>query len=213
MLEAIKDCDVVMGSRYVQGGALPADWGWHRKVLSVLGNCIARFFLTRKYKDFTTGFRATRRAHLIKALPTAFISNGYAYKLELLWRLHQIKAGIGEYPIHFIDRKQGHSKLPTNSISDTLRVLILLRLSGLGTYLRMCSVGAVGACVQFLVYNCARCYLDPFSCLTVVSPNSNHQQLFLEFSTDIQIRPYKILVYCVQIHGFVCHSLLPHDFC
>jgi dolichol-phosphate mannosyltransferase len=163
MLEKIKTCDVVLGSRYIKGGSIPDDWGWKRKLLSVAGNYVARFCLTQKYKDFTSGFRATRRYMLFKSLPSAFISNAYAYKVELLWRLHKNKANIVEYPIDFIDRKQGRSKLPANSIVDTLNVLMTLRLQKYKTYLRMCVVGFLGLCVQLAIYNVLRRYdLSPF---------------------------------------------------
>ena len=128
MLEKIHHHDVVIGSRYVTGGSIPHDWAWHRKCLSVLGNQVARFVLTSRYQDFTSGFRATRRHALCKALPEAFLSNHYAYKIELLWTLHLNKARITEYPIEFIDRTSGESKLPTNSIFDSLRVLFTLRV-------------------------------------------------------------------------------------
>lgn len=164
MLDRIKTCDVVLGSRYIKGGSIPADWGWKRKLLSVAGNYVARFCLTQKYKDFTSGFRATRRYVLLKSLPPSFISNAYAYKVELLWRLHKNKASIVEYPIDFIDRKKGHSKLPANSIIDTLNVLMTLRLQKYRTYIRMCVVGFMGLCVQLLVYNVLRRYfLSPFT--------------------------------------------------
>ena len=120
ILEKMKTYDVVVGSRYIQGGRIPKEWGWNRKLLSVLGNYVARFILTPKYKDFTSGFKATRGYILKKILPEQFISSQYAYKLELLWLLHQAKANICEYPIVFVDRQQGMSKLPTNSIWDSL---------------------------------------------------------------------------------------------
>ena len=126
-LHQLKTCDVVVGSRYIKGGSIPGDWGLHRKLLSVLGNYVARMILTKKYKDLTSGFRATRRDALIKALPAQFLSNQYAYKLHLLWALHQSKAVIREVPIDFIDREKGVSKLPANSIIDSLRVILILR--------------------------------------------------------------------------------------
>lgn len=126
MLEQLKSCDCVLGSRYVTEGSIPPDWAFHRKLFSVLGNHVARTFLTRKYKDFTSGFRATRAQSLGAALPTQFLSNHYAYKLELLWTLHQHKVQIREYPIAFIDREQGNSKLPRNSILDSLKVVFKL---------------------------------------------------------------------------------------
>lgn len=127
MLQEIKNSDVVLGSRYVVGGSIPKDWGPHRKLISILGNQIARLILTRKYKDFTSGFRITRKEHLAKALTEKFISNNYAYKLQLLWTLHKNKAKIVEFPIDFIDRTKGKSKLPANSILDSLHVIFLLR--------------------------------------------------------------------------------------
>lgn len=131
MLEAIKTNDVVIGSRYIKGGSIPKDWGLHRKLISILGNQVARVILTRKYKDFTSGFRLTRSQHLQKALTHKFISNNYAYKLQLLWILHKNKAKIIEFPIDFIDRAKGKSKLPANSIVDSLHVILLLRWQSL----------------------------------------------------------------------------------
>lgn len=128
MLNTIKNCDVVLGSRYIKGGSIPKDWGIHRKIISILGNQVARLFLTPKYKDFTSGFRLTRRQHLQKAISVKYISNNYAYKLQLLWNLHKNKAKITEFPIEFVDRTKGKSKLPANSIFDSLYVIFLLRL-------------------------------------------------------------------------------------
>ncbi len=128
MLEALKENDVAIGSRYVSGGSIPSNWGLHRKFLSVLGNYVARLVLSFKYKDFTSGFRATHRRVLVDVLPKHFLSNHYAYKLHLLWILHQNKARICEIPIDFIDREKGLSKLPANSIIDSLRVVFTLRL-------------------------------------------------------------------------------------
>ena len=131
MLEKIKTADVVLGSRYIEGGSIPSDWGWHRKLISILGNQVARFILTSKYKDFTSGFRVTRRGPLQTALRENFISKHYAYKLQLLWVLYRNNAQIIEYPIDFIDREKGKSKLPANSILDSLRVIFHLRLSAI----------------------------------------------------------------------------------
>lgn len=167
MLAQLDSHDVVVGSRYTQGGSIPTHWGWHRKLLSVLGNYIARSILTPKYKDFTSGFRATRRAALLQALPDAFLSNQYAYKLHLLWLLHKNRARIVEYPIAFVDRQKGHSKLPTNSITDALRVIFLLRLQTLTQYFKMCLVGLVGVLVQLVVYNLLRAHYAPAQAMKV----------------------------------------------
>ena len=161
MLEKMKTHDVVVGSRYVKGGSIPKEWGWHRKLLSVLGNYVARFILTSKYKDFTSGFRATHRRVLENALPDKFLSNQYAYKIQLLWLLHNNKARIHEEPIEFIDRQQGLSKLPANSILDSLSVLFQLRFQAMSRYFKMCLVGLSGVFIQCLIFNLFRQALTP----------------------------------------------------
>ncbi|MBI2785712.1 MAG: glycosyltransferase family 2 protein [Legionella longbeachae] len=164
MLEMLQTCDCVVGSRYVRGGSIPNNWALHRKLFSVLGNYIARAILSFKYKDFTSGFRATRRQQLLKVLPNRFLTNHYAYKMQLLWLLHRNKAKICEYPIEFIDRNMGYSKLPKNSIIDSLRVIFTLRYQEINRYFKMCIVGSLGIMVQFATYNLMRkCHLSPFN--------------------------------------------------
>jgi dolichol-phosphate mannosyltransferase len=164
MLDMLQSCDCVVGSRYITGGSIPGNWALHRKLFSVLGNYVARSILTPKYKDFTSGFRATRRQQLIKARPQNFLTNHYAYKIQLLWLLHRNKAKICEYPIDFVDRNIGYSKLPKNSIVDSLKVIFTLRYHEIKLYLKMCLVGSLGIIVQFISYNLLRKYfqLSPF---------------------------------------------------
>jgi len=118
---------VVTGSRYILGGSIPANWAFHRKVLSVLGNLIARLLLTFSLKDFTTGFRGTRITALQKINLATLKSKGYAYKIHLLWQLYRQGEKIEEVPIHFIDRNVGVSKLPKNNIIESLMMVMLLR--------------------------------------------------------------------------------------
>jgi dolichol-phosphate mannosyltransferase len=153
-----------LGSRYVSGGSIPKNWELHRKLFSIVGNYVARCILTLKYKDFTSGFRATRRHQLLQILPKQFITNHYAYKIQLLWLLHKNKALILEYPIEFIDRSMGYSKLPKNTIIDSLNLVFTLRYHEIKDYLKMCFVGSLGILVQFGVYNFLRhmTHLSPF---------------------------------------------------
>ena len=167
MLDTLNSNDVVIGSRYIHGGSIPNDWGWHRKLFSIVGNLIARLVLTTQYKDFTSGFRMTRASMLKKVLPEKFISNHYAYKIELLWLLHQCKAKIVEYPIHFIDRKYGQCKLPSNSVIDSLYVLWMIRLKRYIRYLKMCLVGFSGMIIQYTLYNILRNYMSPFHAIQI----------------------------------------------
>lgn len=163
MLNMLKSHDAVIGSRYVKGGKIPQDWGIHRKLFSVMGNWMARAVLHPKYRDYTSGFRATRTTLLKRILPNKFLSNQYAYKLHLFWLLHKAGAKIAEYPIEFIDRTLGESKLPANSVKDALRVIFTLRFKELRKYFKMCSVGALGAVVQLTIYNQLRKVLPPYS--------------------------------------------------
>jgi glycosyltransferase involved in cell wall biosynthesis len=127
MLDLIDAHDVVIGSRYVAEGKIPSSWALYRKAISYFGNWLTRLVLTSKYKDFTSGFRATRVEILKQVIQEPFITQNYGYKLDLLWRLHLINANIIEFPIEFIDREKGKSKLPQNSIIESLIVILKLR--------------------------------------------------------------------------------------
>lgn len=154
MIERIqKGADVVVGSRYVTGGGVPDDWGWHRKLLSKWGNIIAQTLLIRRYKDYTSGFRVTKASFLKKINLESLLSKDYGYKLHLFWALHQQGANIEEHPIVFKDREQGVSKLPSNSIIDSLQVLFTLRYRRHALYIKTCLVGLVGYILQFTVFN------------------------------------------------------------
>lgn len=210
MIEKMHTHDVVVGSRYIKGGSIPKNWGWHRKLLSKLGNVVARLVLTPRYKDFTSGFRATHYLALNKALPEQFISNQYAYKLELLWALHKTKAKIVEYPIEFVDRELGQSKLPANSIFDSLRVLAILRFRELKSYISMCAVGLIGLLIQCLVYNGLRLSFTPFFAIQVAvvaaSVNNfilNNQFTFKNRSMRQRFRSFVFFIgYSLLMVGF-----------
>ena len=127
MIAAIEGgMDVALGSRYVKGGQIQVGWPWYRLLISQVGNWVARLFLTSRYKDFTSGFRATRAVFLQQALSEGLLSKNYAYKIHLLWRLHQLHAKIVEVPIVFVDREVGYSKFPRNNIWESLKVVLIL---------------------------------------------------------------------------------------
>jgi dolichol-phosphate mannosyltransferase len=162
MLDKIKQgADVVVGSRYVKGGSMPKDWDLHRKLLSGVGNIIARCVLSPKYKDLTSGFRATKTSFLKKIDLPNLLSKDYAYKLQLFWELHQLKAKIVEHPIEFIDREKGDSKLPRNSIKDALRVVFTLRYRKLKNYIKMCCIGVSSLVAQLAIFNLLRLIITP----------------------------------------------------
>lgn len=111
LLENLECCDVVIGSRYVSGGAVDEQWPLWRKGLSAFGNLYARTILGLPVQDATGGFRMWRRATLL-AMPLERIrSNGYAFQIETTYMAHHLGFTFGEIPIYFADRRWGQSKM------------------------------------------------------------------------------------------------------
>lgn len=109
-LAAIEGADVVLGSRYIRGGATE-DWGISRKLISGGGNLYARTILGLPYKDLTGGFKCFRRK-VLEALPLDDLySFGYAFQIELTFRAHRLGFRIAQTPIIFPDRTRGESKM------------------------------------------------------------------------------------------------------
>jgi len=128
MMDAIeKGADVVVGSRYVPGGKIEANWAFHRRMISRVGNYVARLFLTRKFHDITSGFRATKVFLLKDIALENLLSKNYAYKIHLFWELHLRTDAIVEVPITFLDREHGISKFPRNNMWESLKVVVMLR--------------------------------------------------------------------------------------
>jgi dolichol-phosphate mannosyltransferase len=209
MADKLEHCDVIIGSRYVAGGSIPADWAWYRKFLSGMGNKIIRLVLSRKYKDFTSGFRGVHGEVYRKLLPKKFISNDYSYKIHLLWILHKADLIIKEFPIEFIDRTQGQSKLPTNSIRDTFRTLFLLRAQDVKKFFRMGLVGFYGMLLQIIIYRYVRHFFTPFYStqlavlLTMLNNYIWHHSFTFRSSHSIfAIKRLKILAIFLLYSGF-----------
>jgi dolichol-phosphate mannosyltransferase len=109
-LDAIKEADVVIGSRYIQGGDV-VGWGWYRKLNSWAANRVARLILGLKFSDCTSGFRAFRK-EILRSLPwERMISPGPSIVEEILYYCYKKNFRITEIPITFINREQGKSKI------------------------------------------------------------------------------------------------------
>jgi dolichol-phosphate mannosyltransferase len=104
------DADLVLGSRYVQGGGV-TDWGLFRRMLSRGGSWYARMVLSVPVRDLTGGFKCFRRATLEGIDYRQMHADGYGFQIELTYRA--IKAGfrVKEVPIVFRDRQAGTSKM------------------------------------------------------------------------------------------------------
>lgn len=111
MARHIVSCDVVIGSRYVDGGSLDERWPAWRKSLSAFGNFYARTILISPLHDMTTGFRMWR-CEALHAMPLDRIrSNGYIFLVEMAYVAYVMGYRISEVPIHFADRRWGKSKM------------------------------------------------------------------------------------------------------
>jgi len=111
LVNALEDCDVAIGSRYVPGGSVDKDWPYWRKWLSGFGNLYARTILSLPIRDTTGGFRLFRREALA-AMPLERIkSNGYVFQVETAYVAHRLGCKFKEIPIYFAERRFGKSKM------------------------------------------------------------------------------------------------------
>jgi len=111
MSRMLDSSDIVLGSRYVQGGSVDEKWPLWRKWLSAFGNFYARSILGLPLHDVTTGFRMWR-AETLKQMPFERIqSSGYIFLVEMIYLAHCLEFKVGEVPIYFADRRFGKSKM------------------------------------------------------------------------------------------------------
>ncbi|MFN8469405.1 MAG: polyprenol monophosphomannose synthase [Caldilineaceae bacterium] len=103
--------DVVIGSRYVPGGSLDAGWEWNRRLLSWWANLYSRAILGLRIRDMTAGFKMWRRSALQAIGLQNVRSNGYSFQVEMAYLCEKLGFRLIEIPIHFEDRRIGHSKL------------------------------------------------------------------------------------------------------
>ena len=126
LLEKIKTHDVVLGSRYVEGGKIE-NWDYARRLVSKFGNIYSRAVLGLPYKDLTGGFKCWRRSALEKIDFSALSSQGYNFQIETTWMAHNAGCGIAEVPITFTERKEGVSKFNPSIILEAFWKVLLLR--------------------------------------------------------------------------------------
>lgn len=102
----------VIGSRYIEGGSIPDDWGWMRKMNSSIANFLARFIAgLNPIRDCTSGFRCIS-SKLIKKIDLGRMDGaGYAFQMNLLFESLYNNVNVKEIPINFIDREIGKSKI------------------------------------------------------------------------------------------------------
>ena len=128
MLGKLKDADVVVGSRYTQGGGSDPSWGLKRRLLSAFGNHVIRFVTGLKVKDVTSGFKAYTAEALGSLDMDAFRCKGFGFQSEVAYQCQSKGYVVREHPIIFIDRTKGESKMSLHIILEAILKLTLLRL-------------------------------------------------------------------------------------
>lgn len=110
LIAASDDADLVLGSRYVEGGGV-AEWGPTRRLISRGGSAYARAILGVEVRDLTGGFKVYRRAVLEHINLETIASIGYAFQVETTYRAVCAGFRVVEVPIVFHDRRVGESKM------------------------------------------------------------------------------------------------------
>lgn len=147
--------DFVVGSRYIPGGSIPSNWGLHRKIFSVVGNAIVRFGLGfPDIHDWTGGYRAYREKFVEAMRQKVSHYSGYVFQIAFLHQSVLHKAHVVEVPIHFTDRRFGHSKIaPSEYIRNVFQYVFSQRLHTVtrGSFGKFLVVGTIGFIINTAV--------------------------------------------------------------
>ena len=128
---AAENADLVLGSRYVEGGGT-RNWGLVRRFISRGGSLYAQVLLQLGIRDLTGGFKCYRRVVLERIDLDAISSLGYAFQIETTYRTLRAGFRVVEVPITFSDREVGGSKMSNAIVLEAIWKVPLLRLRALG---------------------------------------------------------------------------------
>jgi len=126
-LEALKDYDLVIGSRYCDGISV-VNWPISRLFLSYFANLYSRLIIGVPIFDLTSGFKGYRRAVLESIDFSKIKSDGYGFQIEMKFYAHRNGFRIKELPVIFIDRRSGHSKMSKKIIWEAFWVVWMLKI-------------------------------------------------------------------------------------
>jgi dolichol-phosphate mannosyltransferase len=130
LIGAARDADLVLGSRYVEGGGV-RNWSPVRRFISAGGSLYARVFLGVGVRDLTGGFKCFRREVLERLDLDGIHSKGYAFQIETTYRALRAGFRVEEVPIVFSDRVVGGSKMSRTIVLEAIWKVPLLRLKAL----------------------------------------------------------------------------------
>jgi len=125
---AKQGADLVLGSRYVPDGGV-TDWTAGRRLISRAGCWYARAILGVPIRDLTGGFKCFRRASLEKIDFPTVQSQGYAFQVEMTYRVLRRGLSVVEVPIVFRERREGESKMSAGIVLEAAWRVPHLRLN------------------------------------------------------------------------------------
>jgi dolichol-phosphate mannosyltransferase len=126
LIAASEDADLVIGSRYVDGGGT-RDWGVVRRMVSRSGCLYAREILRVPVNDLTGGFKCFRRS-VLEAIPLDDVNAaGYGFQIEMTYRTLLLGFRVTEVPITFVDRRFGTSKMTGSIVWEAATLVPRLR--------------------------------------------------------------------------------------
>jgi len=147
--------DMVIGTRYSQGGSIPSNWPIQRKIFSIFGNLLVRFILLRfSIHDWTGGYRAVRKEVFLKEKAELTNFKGYTFQVSFLNKVARDGFKIAEVPFHFEDRTLGDSKIaPMVYIVDLLKYVISASIKEylFGPFGKFLVVGGLGFIIQAVI--------------------------------------------------------------
>ena len=129
-LDAIKDADLVIGSRY-KTGVNVINWPMSRLLLSIGANQYARWITGLPIEDSTGGFKCFRRKVLEAIDLDRVRSNGYSFQIEMSFRAWKKGFRLVEIPIVFTDRVEGQSKMNKRIVREAIWMVWWLRVKSL----------------------------------------------------------------------------------
>lgn len=120
LLEAAKEADLVIGSRWIPGGAV-VNWPLYRKFLSVSANAYTKVLLGMPVNDATAGYRVYRVEALQRLGLNSVASQGYSFQVDLTWRAVRNGLTVVEVPITFVEREIGDSKMSRDVMTEQFK--------------------------------------------------------------------------------------------
>ncbi len=126
LIAASKDANLVIGSRYVAGGNT-VGWTLSRRLLSRGANLYTKLCLGFRVRDWTAGFRCFHAETLRSLDLDRVAASGYAFQIEMAWRVLRSGGSIRELPVGFVDRSVGNSKMSRSIALEAVRLVPTLR--------------------------------------------------------------------------------------